>query len=279
MKKLTSWPRLVAFIGIMLFFTAASFSQGDQRAVEVLTTMQQEYEASIEDIDDYIMVTDHHTIYYKKAWDNGRPYFKSRTETEGFAGIASTSTTDESDFLTPEVFASMKERAHYEGMEEVEGQDVHVLFIEEIEGLFEDEEHVEETVQNMRIYVDSELWVPRQINFEVEIMTEEGDIQMVSPSLINRDFRDIEGMLIPYETVMVVSGFSDMMTDAEREEAEKALEEMERELADMPEQQREMVKRMMGDQMEDLLKALEEDRMEFTVNVEEVRVNTGMEDF
>jgi hypothetical protein len=59
-------------LALLLIMSAAVLSNTansqDQKAVEVLESMQERYEESVNDIDDYIMEKGNHTVLYKKAY-------------------------------------------------------------------------------------------------------------------------------------------------------------------------------------------------------------------
>ncbi len=266
---------LILIAGIVL---SASAQYTDPRAAEIIETAWQEYEKSIENIDDYVVETDLFTIYYNKAYDNGRPYFTARTETDIFGGFESTTTASDADLFTPETYDKLKQNARYEGRDEVDGHEVHVLFVERIEGMFPDAEDVlEEGLEQMRIYIDADNWVIRQMSYMAEAETETGEVRQVEPVIMFRDYRNIDGMMVAFETTTVVTGLSASMTEEERRDAEESLREMERELEQMSDQERRMVERIMGNRMESFREMLMEDRFEFTVRVNEVRVNTGLD--
>lgn len=260
-------------------YSGDSFGQyADSDAVEIIENLQQQYEESIENIDDYVMVTDDQTIYYKKDYEDGRPYFKSRVESDQMDDLYSSADVSDFGLLTPSIFNMLKENARYEGRDEIDGHDVHVLFIDELEGVFEDED-VSGDLENVRMYIDADEWVTRQINFAAHADLGEGRTQRVEPVTMFKNYRDIEGMKVPFQTVTVVTGLSDMLSDEQRREAEQAMERFEQELENMPAQQREMVEQMMGEQMDRYREMIEADRIEMVQQVQEVRVNTGMEDF
>ncbi len=263
---------------VVFTISGTSAQYADPRAAEIIETAWQEYERSIENIDDYVVETDLFTIYYKKVYENGRPYFRARTETDIFGGLESTTTTSDADMFTPDTYDMLKRNARYEGREDVEGFQVHVLYVERIEGMFPDAEDIlEEGLEEMRVYIDTDDWVIRKISYLAEAEVEEGELRQIEPEIMFRDYRRIEGMMIAFETTTVVTGLSASLTDEERREAEESLREMERELEQMSEQERGMVERILGNRMESFREMLEQDRFEFTVRVNEVRVNTGLE--
>ncbi len=270
-------------LSLLLLIVSGTFSralQTDPRAAEILEQAYQHYERSIDNIDDYIVETDLYTTYYKKAYDNGRPYFRSRTEYSTLGGMESVSNVSDAELFSPKSFEKMKRTARYEGTETVDGFRTHVVFIPELEGIFDDvEDDLDDTMQNGRFYFDAENFVLRQMKFSIETETDDGRQILVEPVVKMKDYRDFEGMQVPFQTLMVVEGLSGHMSEAERREAREGLKEMEREFEKMPAEQRQMMEDMMGGQLDQLRKMLEEDRMEINIQVKNVRVNTGMEDF
>ncbi|MDG5767931.1 hypothetical protein QA596_10690 [Balneolales bacterium ANBcel1] len=280
MNKLISTTVVFLLFSIALVPAGVSGGQhADPDAVSIVERMQQHYEQSIEGVDNYVMVMQDHTMYYQKAHDaDGRPYFRSRLEADRMDGIYSAGEVSDFSLLSPEVFQSLKEQARYGGEEEHNGNIVHVLLMDELEGLIEEEE-VSGALRDVRIYVDASNWVTRQLTFRADVAVEGGPAREVESVTTFSDYRNIEGMMIPFETVIVITGFSDMISDEQRKQAEEAMQQFESELENMPAQQREMVEQMMGDQIERYREMLADDRMEIIQKVEEVKVNTGMDDF
>ncbi len=273
-KKSCFFICTAAILALTLFPSPAICGQEDPKAAEIIETMRERYEQSIEDIDDYVMVTDRYEILYKKAWDNGRPYFKSRFA-EAPEGLESASTVSDSDFFSEQLYSSLKSDATYEGTEEIEDHTVHLLYVEKVEGLFEDSGDMGDTAEDVWLYVDSEKFVLRKMKLTLEALTPEGEKQKVEPVIHYRDYRNVGGMMVPYETTAVVTGLA--MSEEDRKEAEKGLKEMEEKLEEMPPDQREMVEQMMGGQIEEYRKMLEDDKMKVVSTVKEVKVNTGIE--
>lgn len=274
---------MMAFAATLLFWgsmgPAAIHAQvADSRAAEILERAQQAYERSIEGIDDYVMVTDDGATYFEKAYDNGRPYFRTHTEIDEWGEVEALSSGAEAEMWAPEMFEQFKKHARYEGRSEVDGYAVYVLFMEEMEALiYDDTEDIDDVLEQVRIYIDEDNLVMRKMEYRVEVIMDDNTTRVIEPEIRFRDYRSIEGMMVPFETIMVVEGLSEMMTPEEREEAERSLREMERELEQMPEGQRRMVERMMGERLKELRDMLAADRVEYTQTVREVLVNTGGE--
>lgn len=275
LKKAKIFTGLLVFLFVNLLLSTNTYGQdGDPKAVELLETLQERYEESIEGIDDFIIVMDNQTIYNKKAYDNRRPYFKTRTETEDMGEAESTSTVTDTDLFSK--VPAVKEKASYEGTEEINGHEVHVIYVDKLEGLH-DLPHTEYELEDLKLYIDTDKWVLRQMEYTAEFTTENGESRKVTPVIQHKDFRNVEGMMIAYETNSIIKGLE--LSEEERQEAREGIEEYEKKLEEMPEMQREMAERMMGDQIEEFKKMLEEDQFETVRVVEEVKVNTGMEDF
>lgn len=263
---------------LILAFIATNYAvaqSGDAKAIEILDKMQQHYEKTIEGIDDFTMVKEEQTTYHIKAWDNGRPYFKVRTVSGRTDRAQTTSNVSERDLFSDD-FQKVKQQATYEGTDQVDDHKVHVLYVDELEDVIV-APGSDGTLEDIWLYIDPEIWVLRKIRYTVEFTTEDGVDRRVAPVVEFRDFRDIEGMKIAYETATIVRGLA--LTEEERREAEEMIEKAEKELAGMPEAQRQLVEQMMGDKIAEFRKMLEEDQYEAVTRVKEVKVNTGLEDF
>lgn len=269
-----------AAMALLVLFTFAPQNAGaqyqDPRAAEILEAAREHYESSIKNIDDYVVEYEHHTVSYIKRYDNGRPYMAVYSDREYQDDLEAASGADETDLFSPETFSMMKERARYMGTERIDGHEVHVIFIDELEGFIEDDEDMDDEVKELRIFLDTGNFVMRKMAFKVEAYVD-GEVRVIEPEIHFRDYQEVEGLPIAFEQVTIVSGLSDMISDEERQEMQEAFAEMERELEQMPEQQRQMVERMMAGQMEELKEMLEADQFEHTMRVKDVQVNVGLE--
>ncbi|MFO8054719.1 MAG: hypothetical protein R6U19_06095 [Bacteroidales bacterium] len=142
----------------------------------------------------------------------------------------------------------------YEGVKEVDGHDCHLLRIEEVdmekifnpssgEAAVDPEAGSADAFQEAEVeavfFIDEEDWVIRKMEYDIEDMeiergdqTVERDVKM---TIENSDFREIEGMLVAFESVSTTE-FE--MTEEEREQAKEMknqMEKMEEQMEDMPE--------------------------------------------
>lgn len=261
--------RLVLLFIVIVAVLSNTANSQDKKAVEVLESMQEQYEESIEGIDDYVMEKGNHTVFYKKDYtENGRPYFKTKTKGENVEKMESATNED----LYSQFSSQAKEKATYKGDDEVEGHNVHVLYIDkmEIEG-FNPNNDTEDTIEDIYLYIDSDKLVLRKMKYTVKSKIQGGRVREVSPIVKNRDFRNVEGLMIPYETSTVVQGLA--LSEEERKQAKKGLEKFDQ----MPEDQKKMARQMMGDKIKKYRKMLEEDRYKKVSKVKSIEVNTGME--
>lgn len=271
--------KIIKTVIVLTFALLANgFAQGqsrDAKAEKILEDFRKNYESSIKGIEDFVVVTEQHTTYYKKAWDNGHPYFISKTDMQLIEDEAE---YDSWNIFSPEKYAEIKKSATYQGTSTINGHDVHVIQIDNPEVMldeFENDDYVED-IRDFRLYIDPEDWVVRKIEFDVAFATEDGERRNGEMQVIESDFRNIEGMMVAHRSEIRYSGLA--LTDDERREAEKGMKEMEKEMEKMPENQRQMMEQMMGKKMEEFTKMIREDQVEFVTEVKEVKVNTGLED-
>jgi hypothetical protein len=272
-------PHLITVTLVLLII--ASPASGQMTVDRVLDNMRDAYERGIQNIDDYTIITDMYTAYYKKTYVDGRPTFKSRTEIKGMehlgsAGV-STSTVGHTELFDVETYNYLKENARYEGKETVEGTETHVLFVREMKQLGEQRDD-DETVKNARFYVDANEWIIRQMQFDVETKDDSGQIVVVKPVMRLLDYRNISGMKVPFRTVIDMGDMDQQITPEERAEARRSMAELKQQMESMPEQQRKMMEGMLRPQIERLEKMLEGDTIQFVIEVEDVKVNTGLPD-
>jgi hypothetical protein len=275
----TQLRNLMLFFLLLLFAVPVYSATPQGKAAGILDQMRDAYEKSIEKIDDYVMVTNLKTHYYKKAFDNGRPYFKVRSEIQSRNRTREIASGTDFNPFDPDIFDKLKEKATYKGTETIEGVTTHVLFIDEIDAGHELEIEGAESLRNIYFYVDPENWLIRQIKAEADIEPEQGQKQTVHTHISMSDYRWHEGMPVAYSTIMQIDGLMPEMSEQKRKEAQKSLEQMEREFADMPADQRKMMENMMGTSLEQMRRMVHGESMEFKIEVKEIRVNTGMKDF
>jgi len=170
----------------------------------------------------------------------------------------------------------LAERGRFVGTEEQEGRSVHVLSVDDLEGLVlvgpSGAGDVEFVPRSGRIEVDAELGVPVYFDFRGESPRADapGEVRIRATM---EDFREDSGLLYPYHTRIEILG-AERVVDPE---TQARLEDMRRRLDEMPPVQRRLMEEMLAEEMAALEGVLTEDGEPkvIEVSVLEVRVNTG----
>jgi len=267
------------FIIYLLTLTVCLCSaERDVSVEQIIDNYRQHYEDSIANIDDYTAKTDQMTTYYKKYYDNGRPFFKTKTvyASDDMPNVTEAASI-ESDLFSPELYDSLRENAVYEGTADVDGYTTHVIYTEDMDDHVLGHKEDEDSINYARIYIDAEKWIIRKLEFEVETRDQD-QLLTLHPSITMEDYHDIEGLLIPYRTVVVIEGLGQNLSEEERQEALTGLAEMERMLAQMSGEEKERMEKMMGSSFEAYKNMLESETLEISLIINEVEVNTGLTD-
>ncbi len=266
---------LTAALVMTLALPAAARAQS---AADVLNRMLSEYERRSRGVENYTIVQETMGIetvtYFEKETVDGRPVFRLRSTQ--VAGMVVTERDSENDgwdefySLAPQMIS----RAEYQGRDEIEGQAVHVVVVNDLDeiGFGQGPAPQDADFQPDRgaFFVDADQWVVRRMEFEGS-MTTRGEAHDVKSVADFRDFREIDGMLHPFLMDVTIEGFGEAMDPEMREQ----LEEMKRELERMPEAQRKMAEQMMKAQLENLEQMSDEGAMRVQIKVKELRVNSG----
>lgn len=275
------YTRFSFLISIVLtIFLESPVAHSQVTVEQILNNMITEFEKGVRDIDDYTVTTNMYTAEYKKTYVDGRPTFKSRVRVRGMeqlsGGAISTSSMGHSEFFDSDMFNYLKEHAEYRGIETIDGERTHTIFVSELRDLVTDANA--DQAKNVHFYVDTDMWVLRKMQFDVQMENSPDQIETMNAIVRFQDFRNIEGMQMPFKTVMEMEGLDSSISDAEREEARKSMEELQKQLDAMPAQQRSMMENMLGPQLRQLENMLAGEKFEIVIQVEEVKVNTGLTD-
>jgi len=265
-------------LGLATALLGPATAVAGQDAGAIIDRMLEAYEGRTAGIDNYTLVQSvmgfETTVYFVKEMDAGRPVFRLANSSTGGVQVDMSDEGAGFDeiYLMGEEF---KERAEYVGRESIDGFDVHVLQMDELEATGFGRTMSGEgefTPVRGRIYLDTELYAPRRMVFEGELRNDEGT-HSVTSTMDMTDYRDHQGMLVAHRSVMSIEGLEAAIDD----DARAQFEEMERELANMPPEQRQMVESMMAAQLEQFraMMAGGGEPMVFEVQVREVRINSG----
>ncbi|MHC2994869.1 MAG: hypothetical protein IBV53_05145 [Candidatus Atribacteria bacterium] len=288
--------KMLSLIVVTLVVFSASSIAGAMTADKVIENWIASYEKEMKDIKDITIINDHpqldkYITYQKRTVINGRVVYKTRSETE-VMGIKSVSIYDgvyqwwvedgklkkeKMDYSPYQTVKNLKTaQVKYAGTEKIDGHKTHILDIKDLNEMMG-----AEGMQKVsgRFWVDAKDWVIRKMEMDMEIEDEKGEKRPVKATIKMEDFRKVNGMLMPYRTVMTVPMPGALeMSPEEEQEMRKALAEAQKELAEMPPAQRKMIEKMMKPQIEMMQKMLADGVIEIVTVVKDVKVNTGLSD-
>ncbi len=275
MKTLsTSAGRRLLPLAVVLALPSGATAQS---AKEILMTSLEKYEQRMEGIENYTTVQETmgfetELTFVRTKDDEGRTVFVPKGREDASSGGMS-------NFYR--MYPKIAERAELEGTESVDGEQCHVLAISDFSGLDLDEQmemgdRGDFVPKTGLLYVDTDDHLIRKMELGGEI-TRDGQTSPMTAVTVLSDYREVEGMLHPFQLHITATGLAAGMSEEEMEEARRGLAEMEKNLEGMDATQRAMVERMMGGQMEKLRKMLESGQFEITVVTKEVRVNEAIQ--
>ncbi|MGM0650335.1 MAG: hypothetical protein ACQES1_07510, partial [Bacteroidota bacterium] len=185
----------------------------------------------------------------------------------------------------------------YAGRKKVNGRNCHVIKAEDVpmDKLFqgskspgmggeEQASSTENVMIDIQLFIDDSDWVMPKMIYDMENTGEEpsgpqqGGFNEARSVVVNKDFREVEGMMIAFETVNTMK----IKMSAEQKEQAKQMREsfkkMEEEMEDMPPEQREMMEQRMEERMGNSKQLLGGNEMKTVTKIENVEVNTGISD-
>lgn len=268
-------------IPIALALVAVFSSTGRAQSVsDVVEQMYASYERQAAGVENYTIVQTamgmQSTSYFEKESVDGHPVFKMRSGSAAANFDVGISGGDTGIGDIYELGPELIEHAQYAGREQLDGNSVHVLAIDDLSQVDLAQQTAPEEMdfeaKSGRVYVDTEMLVPRKLVFVGDASMPTGKHE-VTVSITFEDIRDVQGLLIPYRTVMEISGLQAMMDP----ETQAQLQQMEQQLAALPPDQREMMERMLGPQIEQLrqMASGNGDAMSIDITVDDVQVNSG----
>lgn len=261
----------------LFVFGAATLAA--QSVEEIVHGMYDAYERQAEGVDNYrivqAMMGFESTSYFEKEMVDGRPVFLLRDSDMGGLSFG----LGDEDAGIGDLFLwgdQLIEHGRYAGREQLGSSSVHVLVVDDLSRLEVAQpstpDDMEFEPKTARIYVDASLMVPRRMEYSGEASTDNGPAE-VTVRVDMENYLPIEGLLIPYRTVVRIEGIGAAIDPEMRAE----LEEMERQLEALPAEQRQMMERMLGPQMEQIRRMMDggDDAMTMEISVVDVAINAG----
>ncbi len=212
------------------------------------------------------------SIYFEKEEVDGHVTFVPRSQLGSEAG-------QQGPGDPYRAFLEAAEHASNEGTESADGEDCYVVKLDNLEdagfmGPVESGGTGGFEAREATFWVDTDDYLVRKMTIQ-GTATMQGAPSEASFTAHMRDYREVEGLMHPFETQVTNEGFGPQMSEEEVAEMRRSLEEMQAQMENMPEAQRRMMEGMMGGQMEQMEEMLASGGMDFTVQVKEIRVNQG----
>lgn len=249
-----------------------------QTAEEILDRMAESYTEQISGIDDYTVRGKNFTSYHKKyVGTNGYPIFRSKTE-DTFSGMTvGTMTTRFGADNMLELRERMSGVAEYAGRADVAGIDAHVLRLTDFSAMDPLGSTDQQPPDSVLFFVDPDAWLLVRISIHGSLPTQ-GQDGNVTPTIDFEDFRDVEGMMVPFLTRITMVGVQVDVSQQQLDDAQQSLAQLEQRLQSLPAAQREMMMDRLRPQLERMQQIVDSGTLETVFEVESVEVNTGLPD-
>lgn len=280
MKYFYSRLPLSLLLAALILPTSPLYAQLTARTV--LQNMVDAYEARTQGITDFTVTSDAFTSYHKKYTDNGRSFFKTTTRLNGMQNaMVGTMTTQMGTDNPHRMQAMLTEHATYAGTDMLNGNRAHILELTDFASFDNNLDASEGTPKRVRYFIDAQTWVPLQIDMDMEADMN-GSRKAVSPQVRFENYRDVEGLLYPFQTVVHMRGMEldTSISPEQLAEARAAIANLDERLKDLPEDQRKQIKQMMKPQIERFEKMIAngDEGLAMTYTVTNIQVNTGLSD-
>ena len=248
-----------------------------QQAKDILDTAMEKYEARMKSIENYTVVQGMMgmsvSTYFERREIDGHSVF-----VPSGSGMGDKQSAADADAYRN--MSRMAEKATYEGKRKVGDRNAHVIRVTDPQSMGWDGrmaagDDVNFQPKDLTLFISDDDYVMLRFEFSGNA-TVKGQVKPVTSAINFEDYRNVEGLLHPFRTTLEMEGMMDAsMSPEDKANAEQSLAEMEKQLAAMPESQRKMMEDMLGDQLKQLRGMLEPGGGKMTIEVTEVRVNTG----
>ncbi|MEM1043241.1 MAG: hypothetical protein AAGI91_11500 [Bacteroidota bacterium] len=252
-----------------------------QSAQQVLDDVLDQYRADLAGAENYTLtqtVMGTETMTYAERAEGGGPLDYTYTTYITLPGGQTMSQPAETENMAPlQMLDRIRESARYVGSEDVDGTAAHVIAVDDFGEAMSDMG----MMPNAEFEMETVTFFVGKRDRRVVKMTMAGTMKQdgrTSPIAMETrllDYRTVDGLTVPFRTVMEIQGASGAMDAGEREEVLRELEEAKRQMESMPEAQRQMMERMLGDQMKQAEEMLAGESMQFEMQVTDVQVNAG----
>lgn len=253
-----------AFAGTVLFAFAPPACA--QSAEKVLRTTLERYEQRMEGVKNYTVVHEGGAeFYYEREQKDGHYVYRPV-----IAGLPQNQRPKASASDPYTFFNEVASQGRLAGTETIEGHRAYMIEVGELAGtdLWSDSEETSDfEPRSATFWIDAQRYVPLRMVIE-GVSDAQGERRPVTLEGQMSDYREVEGILYPFQMRMTFEG---LVSSEQQKQMRESMAKMREQLEQMPPAQRERIKQMMGGKMADMMGG----NMAFTVNVKEVRVNAG----
>lgn len=247
-----------------------------QSAADIIDRMMEEYNRSLSGIETMMTVTE--SDGFMSTDEPDTTYYR-KVEVDGISTMEVVSDDpahmDMSNYNFAKNYQTIAENAVYEGTETLNGESVHVLFFEDVSAFYDGV--VANTPENQEpqsgyMYISENTNLMSGMRFDVG----DGDEFSGTVTVNMSDYRNIDGMNMPFLIEMTFEGLSGSMTPEEREEAQKNLREFRQQMDEASGMQKQIMERMVAPQMERIEELLAEGSMTMTVTTLSIETNVAI---
>ncbi|HMA77006.1 MAG TPA: hypothetical protein VKO43_06850 [Candidatus Krumholzibacteriaceae bacterium] len=301
MKKLLTYTLTIT----LLVFSEVSWAQ--MTAGKVTKKVREAYKEQIKGIDDLTKRTNRGITFQKWIRGSGETIHKFRKE-EDINGKTQITVYDGTYYRTknpytnevtkkeiegnPEVFYKYLESFDFEyaGRDKVNGIDCHVLIVESVplseikdpttgdSMIPPDAEGMQDATVDAKLFIDSRRWVMVKSVFDAQGLQMQGRRRGARTVIVNKDFRNIEGLVIAYHTRM---NMTIDMTEEEKQkmkEARQSMRQMKERMKNMSPAKRKMLEKYMKPEMQKAQSMMMNGGMSKEIKVQNVKINQGISD-
>ena len=266
-------------------FTDDPIVPGSGSARAVLRDALRRYEADMAGVENYTLtqsVLGTETVLYAERTGDKALYTSYLVGTGGVREAGDRGQTEMSANMYT-LLGRLGDEARYVGTATVGGVATHALTVDDFGAVARDLDMIPEQAGDA-FDIDAATFFIARGDHRAHKMTMEGTMQndgRTSPVTVTirfLDYRTVDGLTLPFRTVMEIGGMADQLDPGERAEAQQQLDETMRQMESMPAEQRAMMERMMGDSMAQLRQMLAGEGFQIEIQVTDVQVNAGRPD-
>jgi hypothetical protein len=166
--------------------------------------------------------------------------------------------------------------ARFDGTETLDGRTAFVVRAD-VNRTQRGEDGDEFTIKTVSLWIDTAEYVPLRSKID-GLARSGGETRAITIEKLDRDYRRVGSLYVPYQQVMRIAGVMDAEQQAQMQQAQQQMTELEAQMQQMPESQRRMIMNTMGPQLEMMKNMASGGGIELVTDVHEVRVNAGLPD-